>query len=968
MRKPLIIALLTILGIILAGVLIWLSSSNTSRYHLTADLPTEFSTKYIAKEKFTLGSAIPLKFNTNVSDHKESDTVSKPKYSAINSKNWLTCKPHSTAKTDAARLSYFNARSAWHGCVSRIYTQGLCGACWAFSSTTALSTRFCLATCNYKGKLPVEYAISCITPTTINLMAQEVLRKIRGEKAIRENKCICDVADEINPGKNLLRFNTWKAYFGPAAKALVNGKASKNQTKRINDLFDALDPQAVAKPVAGDAPEAAERAVKGAFLYFDLNADGFIDTHEWNIGHLHGPISLSVQVPITCLLSDNTSVLSRYNTECGGSTLQRAWQYLCSWGTPDERCALYTLGGQHTSKQSENIASTFCPQVPSTKEINAGGGAKYDDQRKDPNWLSDGRVGAAAKLSWEKLRSKYLRNKRHGVKENFSHCEHSPIFKARSAYTVGHGDWSCQRQFSIMREIATRGPVSAGIHVYPSFIHDFGGSGLGGQGYWRKGDKWPPVNPAWGNSSTALIYSTEQKEESIGGHAVVIIGWGEFKTKDTSVPYWIVANSWGVSWGTSGGNKGLNGLPKSFTWDKDLGNGGGHFWILRGANTCGIEDLIVAGLPDIDSIVATGSVPDAAFFAINQGDALLSSGQALTDELVGGKVALDSGIPRGILPCGPYCIAGTYDGPCIAKGKHKGKCAVTGVKCKAGEDKWSTCANISYGACAKDGYCEKRVKGFNKIECIIDQDCTGGDSACCMSGSGRKGIPCIKAPPRNVIFKKRGVKLAQTCKCIGQKSKVRNHQYRKLPYRSLYASKQVPSWSISQGIMGTPQKCQKICSEHPKCVAFSIGKPHYWDPNDYTWRAGSPPKGLKVDESGNTPEEDKKAQGIQFVKKKIDAHSDDRDRKKGDSISIKQATEFNVSSPRCWFYEDHDEDANIDRLFDTYIADRGELVNCDTHNSPCGDGGQCGCDLGWVAKDKTQAPGSIFFSGLEEGI
>merc|ERR1719316_2581667 len=48
----------------------------------------------------------------------------------------------------------------------------------------------------------------------------------------------------------------------------------------------------------------------------------------------------------------------------------------------------------------------------------------------------------------------------------------------------------------------------------------------------------------------------------VGGHAIVIVGWG---TKD-GLPYWLIRNSWGVNWGD-----------------------GGHFRVRRGTNECGIE-------------------------------------------------------------------------------------------------------------------------------------------------------------------------------------------------------------------------------------------------------------------------------------------------------------------------------------------------------------------------------------------
>lgn len=58
----------------------------------------------------------------------------------------------------------------------------------------------------------------------------------------------------------------------------------------------------------------------------------------------------------------------------------------------------------------------------------------------------------------------------------------------------------------------------------------------------------------------------------LGGHAIKIIGWGV----ENETPYWLVANSWNTDWGDHG-----------------------FFKILRGANECGIEDDIVAGIPDL---------------------------------------------------------------------------------------------------------------------------------------------------------------------------------------------------------------------------------------------------------------------------------------------------------------------------------------------------------------------------------
>ena len=59
---------------------------------------------------------------------------------------------------------------------------------------------------------------------------------------------------------------------------------------------------------------------------------------------------------------------------------------------------------------------------------------------------------------------------------------------------------------------------------------------------------------------------THQTGAEVGGHAVKIIGWGH----QSSVNYWIIANSWGTSWGLDG-----------------------FFWIAFGQ--CGIDSDAIAG-------------------------------------------------------------------------------------------------------------------------------------------------------------------------------------------------------------------------------------------------------------------------------------------------------------------------------------------------------------------------------------
>jgi len=99
---------------------------------------------------------------------------------------------------------------------------------------------------------------------------------------------------------------------------------------------------------------------------------------------------------------------------------------------------------------------------------------------------------------------------------------------------------SASGETSIMQEIFANGPVETTFSVYQDFLSYKSGV------YQR----------------TSNVY--------LGGHAVKFLGWGV----EGGVEYWLVANSWNPTWG-----------------DK------GYFKIIRGTDSCGIEDGISFGIP-----------------------------------------------------------------------------------------------------------------------------------------------------------------------------------------------------------------------------------------------------------------------------------------------------------------------------------------------------------------------------------
>jgi len=96
---------------------------------------------------------------------------------------------------------------------------------------------------------------------------------------------------------------------------------------------------------------------------------------------------------------------------------------------------------------------------------------------------------------------------------------------------------------TIQNAIMTNGPVETAFTVYEDF-EDYAGG----------------------------VYVPASRN-SVGGHAVRIVGWGT--DSETNQDYWKVANSWNPYWGEEG-----------------------YFRILRGENTCGIESQVVASSAD----------------------------------------------------------------------------------------------------------------------------------------------------------------------------------------------------------------------------------------------------------------------------------------------------------------------------------------------------------------------------------
>ena len=199
---------------------------------------------------------------------------------------------------------------------------------------------------------------------------------------------------------------------------------------------------------------------------------------------------------------------------CEGETLINAWQYLYRYGTPEENCLLYGDNNETLSKNEINLVIHDTVSETCTKQF----GKSFDVCRSSGLPTIYHRSGGYYIVAGIKSKNETLK--------------------------------PSGTEYDIREEIYRWGPVTSAIMIFPDFL------------------QWD------GNG----IYEWNQQGSVLGGHSIVIIGWGI--DASSGKKYWIIRNSWGNDWG------------------KD----NGYFKILRGVNMCEIEDNVVVGIPDIPFI------------------------------------------------------------------------------------------------------------------------------------------------------------------------------------------------------------------------------------------------------------------------------------------------------------------------------------------------------------------------------
>lgn len=455
--------------------------------------------------------------------------------------------------------TFFNCNEKWVGCLPRPLYQGTCGSCWGFAAVTCLSSRFYIESCGNSG---------CLNYPQIDAGSlDDVIKNINYEYAF--NKTYLE-----SLFKRMIKTdNIGRKEWIRLGIEILRKMKKKRSYELLQILVNVLDFQSL-----GSLDLTNEKDVKKRlYRTFDLWK---INKNQINIKELDKfwrskPINLSPQKLITCCTTCLKKPLTAsYNPSCVGGSLIDAWTLLRDTGTVSTLCIGYNIDNYVEGDKLINCSSlqgpfySFC--------------TGYVQDKTDPKKL-------------QKIVNDYQDSGIFPVA--IKHDDDVPWkdpqlfrFRAKNAYLI---DNNVQ---AIQREIIQRGPVTSGFTVYKSFQEDFGTEGLGGQ-------KYTSGNPL-GSSKNSLIYmNSNPNEQSYGGHAITIVGWGSFKYKDYLIPYWTCLNSWGVDWGHTGFPEYNNrlGVPAHM-------KSGGYFWIVRGINNCGIEENVCCGQPNLENISYPGII------------------------------------------------------------------------------------------------------------------------------------------------------------------------------------------------------------------------------------------------------------------------------------------------------------------------------------------------------------------------
>lgn len=492
---------------------------------------------------------------------------------------------------------YFNCSEKWVGCLPRAMNQVNCGSCWAFAAVTALSARFYIGSCGMSG---------CSNYPQINFESMNNVHENINDAYKFRLLYLTDVFKGIdfNDDQKITK-EEWTSgvmnYF-----KIVNDP--KTTVQELNDCYQILiyilDYQSLGSIDLSSKEAVIERAYKAFDIWAKLTEHKSIisqkqsriydsvspvETGTINLQVLleywaNSPITLSAEKLITCcsecveldFLGDK-SKRGKDNPACLGSTLDDAWTALRSNGVPTASCIGYTL-----DSWDEGLVTPSCRETQGPLYgFCSGPSIRRSSKSSDFLTKINDTIDKIENSGIDPIAMPF-------VDKNIWTEPQLFRFRAKNVYNVSNN------ARAIQEEIMKRGPVTTGFSVYPDFQYEFGTDGLGGQFY-------TSGNPV-GSSKNSLIYKWNGIGNDLGGHAIVIVGWGTFKWENYLIPYWTCLNSWGTEWGHSGvpPEDNRTGTPDSIN--------GGYFWILRSINECDIENNVVCGEPDLENITYPGIV------------------------------------------------------------------------------------------------------------------------------------------------------------------------------------------------------------------------------------------------------------------------------------------------------------------------------------------------------------------------
>jgi len=220
--------------------------------------------------------------------------------------------------------------------------------------------------------------------------------------------------------------------------------------------------------------------------------------------------------------------------QCGGNYLLTAWCNLYAAGTTTDDCLPYKLVDPF-KQQYALLDFAFNGRTAFLDTTSADTIKKQNFffllDKANASWSCNSIVGNNKELCWEHT---IIDNIMMSIPLRHYHCG-----------LIYHIKDDKDLDAAIRYDIYRYGPVSTVMNMFEDFF------------------TFDPVNGG--------VYNPKEKvEDSTGGHAVEIVGWGTFN----GTPFWWIRNSWGSEWGIQG-----------------------CFRLARGNASLGVEANIITGIP-----------------------------------------------------------------------------------------------------------------------------------------------------------------------------------------------------------------------------------------------------------------------------------------------------------------------------------------------------------------------------------